>query len=69
VPCLAGRCRGKTSTSRVGDARAGPGVGDARASLGVGDDARTGSRAASGSFATHFTTVFNAATTALLAFA
>jgi hypothetical protein len=69
VPCLAGRRRGKTSTSGVGDAGAGLGVGDAKAGLGVGDDAGTGSRAAGGSFATHFATVFNAAATALSAFA
>jgi hypothetical protein len=46
------------------DAGAGLGVGDAEAG------SRTGSTAAKGgSFATHFATVFNTATTALSAFA
>jgi hypothetical protein len=63
VLCLAGRWAGKASTSRVGDPRA-----RARARLGVGD-AKAAGTTRGGSFATHFATVFNAATTALSAFA
>jgi hypothetical protein len=60
VPCLAGRCLGKASTSRVGDAKDGLAIGDTKGRARAGARAR----ARAGNFATYFVTTFNALTTA-----
>jgi hypothetical protein len=67
VPCLAGRQAGKATTSRVGDAGASPRASPT-ASPGAGPTDSPGA-AGGGSFTTHFVTVFDAITKALLAFA